>query len=47
MENNEVKFRAKVVKNRFNSEEFKIYVVNVDNKIYPNIKSNPLSSIFI
>ena len=40
MENNEVKFRAKVVKNRFNSEEFKIYVVNVDNKIYPNIKSN-------
>ena len=37
---NEVKFRAKALRNRFSSDDFKIYVVDVDTNIYANIKGN-------
>lgn len=36
----EVEFRATIINNRYNSEEYKIYVADVNNKIYPNIQSN-------
>lgn len=38
--NKEITFKAKVIKNRYNSEDFKIYVVDVDDNIYKNIKTN-------
>lgn len=37
---NLVKFRGVIETSRFISENFKIYTVDVDKKIYPNIKSN-------
>ena len=38
--NKEITFKVKVIKNRYNSEDFKIYVVDVDDNIYKNIKTN-------
>ena len=38
--NNLVEFRAVVNTSRFISEEFKIYTVSINKKIYPDIKSN-------
>lgn len=38
--NNEVKFKATVIRNRFNGEDYKIYVVNVNKQVYTNVKSN-------
>ena len=38
--NKEITFKAKVIINRYNSEDFKIYVVDVDDNIYKNIKTN-------
>jgi exodeoxyribonuclease V alpha subunit len=38
--NNEVKFKATIIRNRFNGEDFKIYVVDVNKQIYTNIKGN-------
>lgn len=40
MNEKEFKFKAKVIKNRFNSDDFKIYVVDINTKIYKDIKSN-------
>ena len=37
---NEVKFRGKIIRNRFNSDDFKIYVIDVDTSIYTNVKGN-------
>jgi uncharacterized membrane-anchored protein len=38
--NNEVRFKATIIRNRFNGEDFKIYVVDVNKQIYSNIKGN-------
>ena len=37
---NEVKFRATILRNRFSSDDFKIYVADVDTNVYTNIKGN-------
>lgn len=36
----DLKFKAKIINNRYNSEDYKIYVVDVDDNIYKNIKAN-------
>lgn len=37
---NEVKFKATIIRNRFNSEDFKIYVADVNKQIYKDLKGN-------
>ena len=36
----ETKFVCKVIKHRFISEDYKIYLVSVDSNIYGNVKTN-------
>lgn len=40
MQDKEVKFRAKVIRNRFSSDDFKIYVAYVNRAMYPKLQSN-------
>lgn len=40
MNSKEVNFRARIINNRYNSDTYKIYVVDIDTKIYPKVKSN-------
>lgn len=40
MEKNMMEFKCTILKERYNSESYKIYVVDVDNNIYSNIKTN-------
>lgn len=43
----EYKFSGRIVRNTYNTEDFKIYAVDVDKKKYPDIKQNKYSNVTI
>lgn len=46
-ENKEYKFSGRVIKNTWNSEDFKIYAIDVDHNKYPAIKQNKYHNVTI
>lgn len=47
MSKKDVKFNCKIVKCMYNSENYKIYATNIDEKEYPNIKHNKYNNVTI
>lgn len=47
MEKNLVEFKCTMLKERFNSDNYKIYVVDINKEVYPNVKGNKKDEIVL